>query len=205
MRPVLRTRSSEPAQNPDTEEDCGRHMSQARDHGGGRRQTRPFRNRAGPAASVRRAVAQLAAGAPVLPVLIVSVIVLADLAGGGDDLAAHARRRTRAGRHHQRTARCPLRRAPRRGAGRGARHPGRCSGPGTGGRSGPPWRPSPWRVPCQRPAQPPRTGARRRPLGRRDRPARAAQARPARVGPFQVAVRYSAAAAEARIGGISTR
>ncbi|MER6417927.1 PP2C family protein-serine/threonine phosphatase [Streptomyces sp. NPDC001137] len=46
-------------------------MSQARDHGGH-----------WPIRSLRRAVAQLAAGAPVLPVLIVSVIVLADLAGG---------------------------------------------------------------------------------------------------------------------------
>ena len=47
-------------------------MSQARDHDGGH----------WPIRSLRRAVAQLAAGAPVLPVLIVSVIVLADLAGG---------------------------------------------------------------------------------------------------------------------------
>ncbi|MFI1396197.1 PP2C family protein-serine/threonine phosphatase [Streptomyces sp. NPDC020681] len=59
-------------------------MSQARDHGGGHWPMRPFRNRvAGPGASAqRRAAARLAAGMPVLPVLIVSVVVLVDLVGG---------------------------------------------------------------------------------------------------------------------------
>ncbi|WP_210583644.1 PP2C family protein-serine/threonine phosphatase [Streptomyces sp. GESEQ-35] len=54
-------------------------MSQARDHGvDDHWPKRPFRNRV----ACRRAVAQLAAGTPVLPVLIVSAIVLADLAAG---------------------------------------------------------------------------------------------------------------------------
>ncbi|MFF4485917.1 PP2C family protein-serine/threonine phosphatase [Streptomyces sp. NPDC001544] len=68
-------------------------MSQARDHGGDHRPTRLFRRRAagpvsrrraaGPGASVRRrAAARLAAGTPVLPALIVCLVVLVDLAGG---------------------------------------------------------------------------------------------------------------------------
>ncbi|GCB52320.1 PP2C family protein-serine/threonine phosphatase [Streptomyces sp. NL15-2K] len=59
-------------------------MSQARDHGGAHWPMRPFKNRVTrPRASARRrAVAQLAAGTPVLPVLIVSVVVLVDLVGG---------------------------------------------------------------------------------------------------------------------------
>ncbi|WSQ07114.1 serine/threonine-protein phosphatase [Streptomyces sp. NBC_01231] len=59
-------------------------MSQARDHGGAHRPTRPFKDRAArPGAPARRrAAAQLAAGTPVLPVLIVSVVVLVDLLGG---------------------------------------------------------------------------------------------------------------------------
>ncbi|WP_051853830.1 PP2C family protein-serine/threonine phosphatase [Streptomyces sp. NRRL S-146] len=59
-------------------------MSQARDHGVDHRPVRPFRNRvAGTGASAgRRAVAQLAVGTPVLPVLVVALVVSADLAGG---------------------------------------------------------------------------------------------------------------------------
>jgi serine phosphatase RsbU (regulator of sigma subunit) len=68
-------------------------MSQARDHGGDHRPARLFwrrtagpvfrRRAAGPEASVRRrAAARLAAGTPVLPVLIVCLVVLVDLAGG---------------------------------------------------------------------------------------------------------------------------
>ncbi|MFF3333844.1 PP2C family protein-serine/threonine phosphatase [Streptomyces sp. NPDC002888] len=62
-------------------------MSQARDHGGGPWPMRLFRNRvARPVASARRrAVAPLSVGMPVLPVLpvlIVSVVVLVDLVGG---------------------------------------------------------------------------------------------------------------------------
>ncbi|MBA2806166.1 serine/threonine-protein phosphatase [Streptomyces sp. KM273126] len=61
-------------------------MSQARDHAGaGRRQARPFRKRgAHPGASARKsAAARVAAGTPVLPVLIVSVVVIVGLLGGG--------------------------------------------------------------------------------------------------------------------------
>ncbi|GGZ53797.1 membrane protein [Streptomyces bluensis] len=64
-------------------------MSQARDHAGaGRRTARPFRKRGqrgtDPGASARkRAAARVAAGTPVLPVLIVSVVVLVGLLGGG--------------------------------------------------------------------------------------------------------------------------
>ncbi|MFF7950665.1 PP2C family protein-serine/threonine phosphatase [Streptomyces griseorubiginosus] len=61
-------------------------MSQARDHGGDHRLIQPFRNRVtGPGSVARKGVAaQLAAYAPVLPVLIVSVVVLAAvLCGAG--------------------------------------------------------------------------------------------------------------------------
>jgi hypothetical protein len=53
-------------------------MSQVRNHDGDPWLNRPFRNRvAGPGSAARkRVVAQLAAGAPALPVLIVSLIVL---------------------------------------------------------------------------------------------------------------------------------
>ena len=59
-------------------------MSQARNHGVDHRPIWPFRNRlAGAGASARRrAVAQLAVGTPVLPVLVVALVVSADLAGG---------------------------------------------------------------------------------------------------------------------------
>ncbi|KDN79417.1 membrane protein [Streptomyces olindensis] len=59
-------------------------MSQARDRGGDPRPGGPFGNRvSGTRASARRRVAaQLAVGAPGLPVLVVSVVVLADLADG---------------------------------------------------------------------------------------------------------------------------
>lgn len=60
-------------------------MSQARDHAGARRRpARPFRKRGtDPRASARkRAAARVAAGTPVLPVLIVSVVVFVGLVGG---------------------------------------------------------------------------------------------------------------------------
>jgi serine phosphatase RsbU (regulator of sigma subunit) len=61
-------------------------MSQARDHGDDNPEIRPrpyLHRVAGTRASLRRrAVAQLAAGAPALPVLVVAVIVLADVLGG---------------------------------------------------------------------------------------------------------------------------
>ncbi|MFF7486924.1 PP2C family protein-serine/threonine phosphatase [Streptomyces luteogriseus] len=59
-------------------------MSQARNHGVDHRPVRPFMNRvAGAGASARRrAVARLAVGTPVLPVLVLALVVSADLAGG---------------------------------------------------------------------------------------------------------------------------
>ncbi|MFD8234678.1 PP2C family protein-serine/threonine phosphatase [Streptomyces sp. NPDC059696] len=59
-------------------------MSQARNHGVDHRPVRPSGNRvAGPGASARRrVVARLAVGAPVLPVLVVAAVVCADLVGG---------------------------------------------------------------------------------------------------------------------------
>lgn len=59
-------------------------MSQARDHGVDHRPVRPFGNRvAGSRASaLRRAVVQPAVGRPLLPVLVVALVVSADLAGG---------------------------------------------------------------------------------------------------------------------------
>ncbi|MGW3634820.1 PP2C family protein-serine/threonine phosphatase [Streptomyces sp. NPDC005122] len=59
-------------------------MSQARDHAGAHRPLRPIRGRTAPlrAFAQRRATSQLAAGVPVLPLLFVSVIVLVDLVGG---------------------------------------------------------------------------------------------------------------------------
>lgn len=59
-------------------------MSQARDHGVDHRPVGPFDNRvAGSRASARRrAVTQLAAGTPLLPVLVVALVVSVDLVGG---------------------------------------------------------------------------------------------------------------------------
>ncbi|MFH8798325.1 PP2C family protein-serine/threonine phosphatase [Streptomyces sp. NPDC017936] len=59
-------------------------MSQARDHGDAHRPTRPFgkRETGSRTQARRRGAAHLAAGTPVLPVLIVSVIVFVDLFGG---------------------------------------------------------------------------------------------------------------------------
>ncbi|MFJ9815101.1 PP2C family protein-serine/threonine phosphatase [Streptomyces sp. NPDC101151] len=59
-------------------------MSQARHHDGDHAPMRQFRNRvAGVRASVhRRAAGQLAAGMSVLPVVVVAVVVMADIAGG---------------------------------------------------------------------------------------------------------------------------
>ncbi|MFD5481371.1 PP2C family protein-serine/threonine phosphatase [Streptomyces hawaiiensis] len=59
-------------------------MSQARNHGVDHRPVRPFGNRvAGAGGSVRRrAAVRLTAGTPVLPVLVVAAVVSADLAGG---------------------------------------------------------------------------------------------------------------------------
>ncbi|MER5407561.1 PP2C family protein-serine/threonine phosphatase [Streptomyces sp. NPDC002769] len=59
-------------------------MSHARDHGGAHRPLRPTRDRLAPlrAFAQRRATAQLAAGVPVLPLLFVFVIVLVDVVAG---------------------------------------------------------------------------------------------------------------------------
>ncbi|MFF5369466.1 PP2C family protein-serine/threonine phosphatase [Streptomyces sp. NPDC013187] len=59
-------------------------MSQARNHGDDHPPVRPFRNRVAGAGNSarRRAVAQLGVGAPVLPVLVVAAVVSADFLGG---------------------------------------------------------------------------------------------------------------------------
>ncbi|MFE0451710.1 PP2C family protein-serine/threonine phosphatase [Streptomyces sp. NPDC058914] len=57
-------------------------MSQARDHGGAHWPVRPFSKRGGHASARRRAAPHLAAGVPVLPVLVVSLVVVVDLVGG---------------------------------------------------------------------------------------------------------------------------
>ncbi|WP_328430984.1 PP2C family protein-serine/threonine phosphatase [Streptomyces sp. NBC_00453] len=178
-------------------------MSQARDHGGGRRQTRPFRNRvAGPAASVRRAVAQLAAGAPVLPVLIVSVIVLTDLAGGAGMIwlpmlaAGPALAATTNG---PRGVLCVGVLAAVLGAALGSRD-------GVPGRELAAVLSALGAVTLASALTSALRGRRERVLAAVRSVAETAQHAllkpvPATVGPFQVAVRYSAAAAEARIGG----
>ncbi|GHI02031.1 membrane protein [Streptomyces cellostaticus] len=172
-------------------------MSQARDHGDGHRPKRPYRNRA-----AGRAAAQLAAGIPVLPVLIVAVIVLVDVVGGAGTMwlpllaAGPALAATTNG---PRGVLCVGLLATVLGAALGSRHavPGGelaavlsalmavtlASGLASALR-----------------------GRRERVLAAVRSVAEAAQHAvlqpvPETVGPFQVAVRYSAAAAEARIGG----
>ncbi|MFI7400794.1 PP2C family protein-serine/threonine phosphatase [Streptomyces sp. NPDC049541] len=167
-------------------------MSQARDHGGGH----------WPIRSLRRAVAQLAAGAPVLPVLIVSVIVLADLAGGagitwlpmlaaGPALAATT--------NGPRGVLCVGLLAAALGGVLGTRN----GVPGS----------ELVAVLSALAAVTLASGLASALRGRRERVLAAVRSVaetaqhalltpvPATVGPFQVAVRYSAAAAEARIGG----
>ncbi|GAA2475987.1 PP2C family protein-serine/threonine phosphatase [Streptomyces longisporus] len=167
-------------------------MSQARDHGGGH----------WPIRSLRRAVAQLAAGAPVLPVLIVSVIVLADLVGGagitwlpmlaaGPALAATT--------NGPRGVLCVGLLAAALGGSLGTRN----GVPGSELAA----------VLSALAAVTLASGLASALRGRRERVLAAVRSVaetaqhalltpvPATVGPFQVAVRYSAAAAEARIGG----
>ncbi|WP_202426138.1 PP2C family protein-serine/threonine phosphatase [Streptomyces sp. HUCO-GS316] len=179
-------------------------MSQAREHRGGPRPPRPFRNRlAGPGvAALKRVAAQLAAGTPVLPVLVVSVIALVDLVGGAGMIwlpllaAGPALAATTSG---PRGVLCVGLLAAVLGATLGTRDgvPDRelaavltalvsvtlASGLASAVR-----------------------GRRERVLAAVRSVAEAAQHAllkpvPAMVGPFHVAVRYSAAAAEARIGG----
>jgi serine phosphatase RsbU (regulator of sigma subunit) len=179
-------------------------MSQARDRDGGRRPIWPISNRAAPdgVRAHRGPLARLTAWAPVLPVLVVTVIVLADVVGGagmtwlpmlaaGPALAAATNR--------PRGVLCIGLLAVALGAVLGAREgvPGGelaavlcalaavtlASGLASGLRAG-----------------------RERVLAAVRSVAETAQHAllkpvPATVGPFQVAVRYSAAAAEARIGG----
>lgn len=178
-------------------------MSQARDHGGDHWPIRPLKNRAARAGSARiRAAARLGAATPVLPVLIVSAVVSADLAGGAGMIwlpllaAGPALAATTSG---PRGVLCVGLLAAVLGATLGARDgvPGRelaavlsalvavtlASGLASALRA-----------------------RRERVLEDVRSVAEAAQHAllkpvPATVGPFEVAVRYSAAAAEARIGG----
>ncbi|MFI9756620.1 PP2C family protein-serine/threonine phosphatase [Streptomyces sp. NPDC051963] len=179
-------------------------MSQARDHRGDHWPIRPFRNRvAGPRASAcRRAVAQLAAGTPVLPVLIVTVVVLADLAAGAGMIwlpllaAGPALAATTNG---PRGVLCVGFFALALGATLGTRD------------SVPPRELA--AVLSALVAVTLASGLASALRGRRERVLAAVRSVaetaqhallapvPATVGPFQVAVRYSAAAAEARIGG----
>lgn len=185
-------------------EDCGRNMSQARDHGGAPWPIRLFRNRvAGPGASARtRAAAHLASGTPVLSVLIVLGVVLVGLVGGAGVIwlsllvAGPALAATTSG---PRGVFCVGLLAAVLGAALGMRDgvPGRelvavlsalAAVTLASGLSGA------------------LRGRRERVLAAVRSVAEAAQHAllrpvPATVGPFQVAVRYSAAAAEARIGG----
>lgn len=179
-------------------------MTQARHHGGDHWPIRPFRNRvASTGAKARlRAAAHVAASTAVLPILIVSVIVLVDLLGGSGMMwlpllaAGPALAATTCG--------------PRGVLGVGFLAAG--FGTALGIRDG---------VPCHElvvvlaalvavtlasALASALRGRREKVLAAVRSVAEAAQHAllkpvPATVGPFQTAVRYSAAAAEARIGG----
>ncbi|MEW2398547.1 PP2C family protein-serine/threonine phosphatase [Streptomyces sp. NPDC046862] len=180
-------------------------MSQARDHvGDDHWPARPFRNPgAGPGTSARKRTAvQVAAGTPVLPVLIVSLVVLVDLASGTGVIWLHL------------LAAGPALAATTSGP-RGVLCVGAlAAGLGTalGIRDGVPDHELA-AVLSALTAVTLASGLASALRGRRERVlaavrsvAEAAQHAllrpvPPTVGPFQVAVRYSAAAAEARIGG----
>ncbi|MBV1942209.1 serine/threonine-protein phosphatase [Streptomyces sp. BV286] len=179
-------------------------MSQARHHGGDHRQARLFRHRVTCPGSParRRAAVRLAAGTPVLPVLIVSVVALTDLLGGAGMIwlpllaAGPALAATTNG---PRGVLCVGLLAAALGATLGIRDgvPGRELAA----------------VLCALAAVTLAGGLASALRGRRERVLAAVRSVaetaqhallkpvPATVGPFQVAVRYSAAAAEARIGG----
>ncbi|MEU0035333.1 PP2C family protein-serine/threonine phosphatase [Streptomyces sp. NPDC006333] len=179
-------------------------MSHARDHGGAHRPSRPTRDRLAPlrAFAQRRATAQLAAGVPVLPLLFVFVIVLVDVVGGAGMIwlsllaAAPALAATTNG---PRGVFCIGLLAAVLGARLGVR-----DGVPAGELAA---------VLSALTAVTLASGLASSLRGRRERVlaavrsvAEAAQHAlltpiPETVGPFQVAVRYSAAAAEARIGG----
>ncbi|MFD8418685.1 PP2C family protein-serine/threonine phosphatase [Streptomyces sp. NPDC059466] len=179
-------------------------MSQARDHAGAHRPSRPIKSRTAPfrAFAQRRATSQLAAGVPVLPLLFVFVIVLVDVVGGAGMIwlsllaAAPALAATTNG---PRGVLCIGLLAAVLGARLGVRDgvpPGELAA-----------------VLSALTAVTLASGLASSLRGRRERVlaavrsvAEAAQHAlltpiPETVGPFRVAVRYSAAAAEARIGG----
>ncbi|MFJ8503716.1 PP2C family protein-serine/threonine phosphatase [Streptomyces avermitilis] len=179
-------------------------MSQARDHGGDHWPMRPFTNRvAGPWASTRRrAAAQLAARTPVLPVLIISVIVFVDLVAGAGMIwlpllaAGPALAATTSG---PREVLCVGLLAVALGATLGIQD-------GVAGRELAAVLSAPVAVTLASGLASALRERRERVLADVRSVAEAAQHAllkpvPATVGPFQVAVRYSAAAAEARIGG----
>ncbi|MFE3036050.1 PP2C family protein-serine/threonine phosphatase [Streptomyces canus] len=180
-------------------------MSQARDHGGDHWLIRPFRNRVPgrPGSAARKGVAaQLAACAPALPALIVSVVVLVDVMCGAGTIwlpllaAGPALAATTGG--------------PRGVLGVGLL--AAVLGAALGSRDGVPGHEL-TAVLSALVAVTLASGLASALRARRERVlaavrsvAEAAQHAllrpvPATVGPFQVAVRYSAAAAEARIGG----
>ncbi|MFF4257194.1 PP2C family protein-serine/threonine phosphatase [Streptomyces sp. NPDC001663] len=179
-------------------------MSQARDHDGAHWPIRPFWNRvAGTRASLRRrVVAQLAAGASCLPMLIVAVIVLADVLGGAGMIwlpmlaAGPALAATTNG---PRGVLCVGLLAAVLGATLGARD-------GVPGGELAAVLSALLAVTLASGLASALRGRRERVLAAVRSVAETAQHAllkpvPATVGPFQVAVRYSAAAAEARIGG----
>ncbi|WP_435799951.1 PP2C family protein-serine/threonine phosphatase [Streptomyces canus] len=179
-------------------------MSQVRNHDGDPWLIRPFRNRAaGPGSAARkRVVAQLAAGAPALPVLIVSVIVLVAVVCGAGTIwlpllaAGPALAATTGG---PRGVLCVGLLAAVLGATLGTRD-------GVPGHELAAVLSALAAVTLASGLASALRGRRERVLAAVRSVAEAAQHAllkpvPATVGPFQVAVRYSAAAAEARIGG----
>lgn len=179
-------------------------MSQARDHGGDHWPIRPLRHRAagsGRSAAVR-AVLRHAAVTPALPVLIVSVVVLADLAGGAGMVwlpllaAGPALAATTSG---PRGVLCVGLFAAVLGTTLGARD-------GVPGRELAAIQTTLLAVTLASGLASALRARREQVLAAVRSVAEAAQHAllrpvPSTVGPFQVAVRYSAAAAEARIGG----
>ncbi|MFM9630752.1 MULTISPECIES: PP2C family protein-serine/threonine phosphatase [Streptomyces] len=180
-------------------------MSEARDRRDGRRTVRRFRNRMDfPwASAVRRAAARSAAGTAVLPVLLVTVVVLAvDLAGGAGAVwlpllaAGPALAATTNG---PRGVLCVGLLAAALGVVHGMRH-------GVAGRELAAVLSVLVAVTLASGLASVLRGRRERVLAAVRSVAETAQHAllvpvPPTVGPFQVAVRYSAAAAEARIGG----
>ncbi len=179
-------------------------MSQARDHGGDHWPLWPFTKRAAGrgASASRRAAAQLAAGVPVVPVLVVSGVVIVDALGGsgmfwlpllaaGPALAAST--------NGARGVLCVGFLAAVLGATLGTRH-------GVPGRQLAVVLSSLLAVTLASALASALRSRRERVLAAVRSVAEAAQHAvlkpiPQTVGPFRVAVRYSAAAAEARIGG----